>query len=195
MKATVALGPEGVQQALQQKQLIVIVDVLRFSSTVTTAVANGFEIIPASTPMRAETLSKETGIPFPSMNGTHPYTLSPLDYLNPKHPETVILVSPNGAACTELIKDNQTAFFGCFLNARTVGRVVGSLAARMQKNVAVIAAGEAQEEQFSDLHHRRFAVEDYLGCGSTLCELRVDLTPEALVCKRAYDSLSLTSRS
>ena len=43
--ATVASGTFGVQQALANNNIIVVVDILRFSSMVITAIANGFTII------------------------------------------------------------------------------------------------------------------------------------------------------
>jgi len=55
-RATVAWGGEGLRHALEEGEIPVIVDVLRFSSTVTTAVANGFTMLPAPTTEAARRL-------------------------------------------------------------------------------------------------------------------------------------------
>jgi 2-phosphosulfolactate phosphatase len=186
--ATTGWGPAGIEEALANHDLIVVVDVLRFSSTVTTAVANGFTIVPSTDLKKAELLSGETGWAVSGRTGTAQYSLSPLDYVNPKHTDEVILVSPNGAACMQMISEEETGFIGCFLNARTVGRVLNTLSQKRRRNVAVIAAGEVKEGQSEDLHQRRFALEDYLGCGLILSELRLALSPEATLCMRAYEA-------
>ena len=111
--STISWGPIGVREALTRNDLVVIVDVLRFSSTVTTAEANGFTIIPSSSPEKAASLSLETGMPVSGKTGVAKYSLSPVDYLNPKNPEELVLVSPNGAACVEMITRESTGFIGC----------------------------------------------------------------------------------
>jgi 2-phosphosulfolactate phosphatase len=178
--ATISWGPTGVREALARNDFVVVVDALRFSSTVTTAIANGFTVIPSSDPAKAEALSAETGIPIRS--------LSPLDFLNPRNVEEVILISPNGALCVETVPARNAGFIGCFLNARTLGRVLRSLGEREGRNVTLVAAGEAREDQYADLLQRRFAIEDYLACGLVFTELKLELSPEAVVCMRAWDS-------
>ena len=42
------------------------------------------------------------------------------------------------------------------------------------------------EDQEADLEHRRFAVEDYLGCGAILSELKTELDAEAFACREAF---------
>jgi 2-phosphosulfolactate phosphatase len=188
MKADLSWGTDGVQAASQRGDLIVIVDVLRFSSTVTTAIANGFTIIPAANRDAAQRLAERTGGAISGKSGIARYSLSPLDYLNPKETGEVVLVSPNGAACASLIGARSTGFIGCFLNARALARTVRALAESDRRDVAVVAAGEVKEDGDGDSGQRRFAIEDYLGSGIVLSELRLGLTPEAEVCMRAYEA-------
>ena len=56
------------------------------------------------------------------------------------------------------------------------------------RNLTVVAAGEVPEDQPEGPADRRFAIEDYLGCGAILSELAMELTPEAELCRRAFES-------
>jgi 2-phosphosulfolactate phosphatase len=184
----VDFGPEGARAASAKGDLVVIVDVLRFSTTVCTAIANGFTIIPCATKARAEEIARETGATVSGKTGVARYSLSPLDYVNPKNTEEVILISPNGAGCAEALADRAVGFIGCFLNARALARVLNSVAAASAKDITLIAAGEVREDQEDDLKTRRFAIEDYLGCGIILSELKMRMTAEAELCMRAFDA-------
>jgi 2-phosphosulfolactate phosphatase len=168
--------------------IIVIVDVLRFSSTVCTAVANGFSVVAFSHPNKAARYSEESGTPMSGPTGNAKYSLSPLDYLNPKAPEEIALVSPNGAALVRMIDGTAKAFIGCFLNSRALGRYLAMLSRGANKGISLIAAGEAAEGKYENLKQRRFAIEDYLGCGAILTELSMSKTAEATVCQRAFES-------
>jgi 2-phosphosulfolactate phosphatase len=186
--ATVACGAPGMRQALADGDVPVIVDVLRFSSTVTTAVANGFTIIPADWRDEAERLADRLGAAVSGPTGKARYSLSPLDYLDPKAPEDVVLVSPNGASLARIVTGKEIAFVACLLNARTAGRLLREASERTGRGIVLVAAGEAAEEQEADLVQRRFAIEDWLGCGAILAELRMEETPEAVVCRRTYEA-------
>jgi 2-phosphosulfolactate phosphatase len=176
--ATVAWGSDGLRLAVERGDIPVIVDVLRFSSTVTTAVANGFTILPAPTREAARLLEAATG--------AARWSLSPLDYVNPREPEEVIMVSPNGAALADALPPGTPGFIACFLNARTAGRLLGDIARHQGTGIVLVPAGEAVEDQEADREHRRFAVEDYLGCGAVLGELKVDLDAGASACREAF---------
>lgn len=186
--ATISSGLSGIEAALSRGDLIAVVDVLRFSSTVTTAAAHGFTIIPAARPEEAEELSARTGLPRSGRSGEARYSLSPLDYLNRDAAEELILTSPNGAAGTRLISAERTGFIACFLNAAAAARTLRSLATATGRNVTLVAADETVGGRYNDPYNRRFALEDYLGCGCILSELDMELGPEALVCKRAYEA-------
>jgi 2-phosphosulfolactate phosphatase len=174
------------RRAAAHGDIPVIVDVLRFSSTVTTAVANGFRILPAGTMTTADALAAVHGAAISGKTGVARYSLSPLDYLNPRDPEDVILVSANGAALSLQVPTGSEGFVACFLNARTAGRLLTQVSRQKGKGIVLVAAGEVAEDQDADLEHRRFAIEDYLGCGAILCELQLDLSEEAIACRRAF---------
>lgn len=185
-RATVAWGNEGLRRALEEGGIPVIVDVLRFSSTVTTAVANGFTILPAPTTETARRLAAAPGAAVSGPTGKARWSLSPLDYVNPREPGDVILVSPNGAALAGSLPPGSVGFVACFLNARAAGRMLADISRERRKGIVLVAAGEAVEDQETDLDHRRFAIEDHLGCGAILSELKIGLTDEAAACREAF---------
>jgi len=174
---TVSCGPEGLDAALRRGDIAVIVDVLRFSSTATTAVANGFAVRPRSRP--------------PEGDAPRRMGLSPLDYLDPKDPGEVLLVSPNGAFLAERIGVNDAGFIGCFLNGRTVARIASAVALKEGRNITLVAAGEIEEDLSDGVRRPRFAVEDWLGCGHILSGMRMERSAEAEVCARTYDSCKM----
>lgn len=185
-EAMFASGLGGIEAALSRGDLIAVVDVLRFSSTVTTAVAHGFTIIPSARPEEAAELAARTGLPRSGRSGEALYSLSPLDYLDRERAGELILTSPNGAACTRRIAVDHTGFIACFLNAGAAARALRSLAAASGRDVTLVAADETVDGRYDDPCNRRFALEDYLGCGCILSQLDMELAPEAKVCERAY---------
>ena len=182
----IAWGPQAVASASKEGKAIAIVDVLRFSSTVVTAIANGFEIYPCESPTKARQLEARTGAVVSGKFGTAKFSLSPLNCLNPKETTEVILVSPNGAACSTAADPEYSVFIGSFLNARATARALTN-STNATNGVILVAAGEVAEDQFDDLQTRRFALEDYLGCGAILSQMRMPMTPEAEICKRAFE--------
>lgn len=178
--ATVACGPEGLDAALRRGDIAVIVDVLRFSSTVTTAVANGFTVLPRSGP--------DDGARTSTGDIPRRATLSPLDFVNPRSSEEVLLASPNGAFLAGKIGEKDRGFIGCFLNARCVARIVSGVAVKEGRDVTLVAAGEIEEDRIEGVRIPRFAIEDWLGCGSILSEMRMERTAEAEVCAGSYDA-------
>lgn len=186
---------DGLQLALRQRRIVVIVDVLRFSSAVTTAVANGFIVYPVAEQNRVEQLARRLSANAAGRSGEARFSLSPLSYLHisPAGARKIVLWSPNGAACASLIRSRDRAFVGCLLNARALAWHLNFLARQQSCGITLIAAGEQQarctgERILYDLKASRrvFAIEDYLGCGAILAHLRLPKTPEARVCESAF---------
>lgn len=186
---------DGMQLALRQKRIVVIVDVLRFSSAVTTAVANGFIVYPVAEQKHVEPWARRLGANAAGRSGEARFSLSPLSYLNisPAAVRKIVLWSPNGAACASLVRPNNHAFVGCLLNARALALHLHFLARRQSCGITIIAAGEQQARRTGErilydlkVSRRVFAIEDYLGCGAILAYLRLPKTPEARVCESAF---------
>ena len=188
-------GIDGLRYALKQKHIVIIVDTLRFSSAVVTAVANGFTLFPTGDPQKGVAMAPCLGAEVAGHLPGSRYSLSPRDYLEvpPGTTKKVVLISPNGAACAEIIDAGDTAYIGCFLNARSVGERVNREARGSDQGVTVIAAGEQRAIDTGEriVYDRRssqrvFAVEDYLAAGACISFSSLERTPEAEVCAMAF---------
>lgn len=190
-------GTEGIEYAVKNKDIIVIVDTLRFSSTVITAIANGFVLYPISDMEKGRKLALSISTEMSGRTGKSKFSLSPFSFLEAKDEKIkkVVLYSPNGAACSKLGSKAEYAFIGALLNAKTVGEKITELAIKTSSNVSIIAAGEQRSiesgeliEYIKEKAHFVFAVEDYLGCGAIISYTNLPKSPESLVCQAAFKS-------
>ncbi len=181
--------------ALRKGHIVVIDDTLRFSSCVVTGVAMGFSIHPVSDVARGMRLAESLGAHFAAREKKGRLSLSPLSFIERRGAENkrVVLYSPNGAACSELVGEDDTAFVACLLNAEAAGRHVAALARQTGRDVTVIAAGEQQALATGEriMYAKEacrpvFAVEDYLGCGALLSAMGLPESGEALACRHAF---------
>jgi 2-phosphosulfolactate phosphatase len=182
-----------VASAASHGDLLVIIDILSFSSAVATAVQFGGFIIPC----RDQAEAHSTVIHQPdvieavrrggkgSTEGSTVYSLSPPSYIGFRGGATVALPSPNGAACCRQAGDDTIVYTGCFLNCAAVASRISELLHSSSANVTVVASGERWGNQHED-GHLRFAVEDYLGAGAILNSLPFSKSPEAEVCANAF---------
>lgn len=188
---------EGLQFALKNNDVVVIVDTLRFSSTAITAIANGFVIYPSSDMEQGKIFAASIGAEMSGKTGEAKFSLSPISFLEARDNEIkkVVLYSPNGAACSELVKNADYAFLGALLNAKAVGEKINELALKTGRNITLVAAGEQRAiesgeriEYVKEASRRVFAVEDYLGCGAIISYTSLPKNSEALVCEAAFNS-------
>jgi 2-phosphosulfolactate phosphatase len=148
-------GVEGLNLAVDREDNIVIIDQLRFSSAVVTAIALGFTIEP--------TLDKT--------RKTESFSLSPTAFLG-KSPRRVVIASPNGAYLSFNAKGEKQVVYGSILNAKAVAEWVDNL----NENTTLLAAGEVDvegREQFLDKQekiktkeNKIFAFEDFIAAGA-----------------------------
>lgn len=186
---------EGVGYALKARDIVVIVDALRFSTAVTTAVAHGFTIYPVGDRDKGKKLAASIGAEMSGKPGEAKYTISPHSYLkaSPDDNRQVVLFSPNGAACTALAGTEDTVIIGCFLNARAVGKLLTRLAPAQKRNVTVIAAGEQRAINSGqrivydmDAAYPVFAIEDYLASGAIISHIKLEKDAEAKLCQLTF---------
>ena len=189
-------GPEGIQYALKKNDIVIIVDAMRFSSTVVIAVSLGFTVYPVFDKARGLKLAEAEGAEMSGKPGQARFSLSPVSFIDNKdYPnKKVVLLSPNGARCSEMVGAQHTGLIGCFLNARAVAETAEQIAAGTGQDITLIAAGEQRAVVENDLvayvresSERVFAIEDYLGCGAVLSYMTHTLTPEARVCRGAFE--------
>ncbi|UCF70481.1 MAG: 2-phosphosulfolactate phosphatase [candidate division WOR-3 bacterium] len=188
---------EGVGNALKNRDIVVIVDTLRFSSAVVTAVAHGFTIYPVADQKAGRDLARSVGAYQAGKPGKAKYTISPHSFLRAGKDDVrkVVLFSPNGATCAASVKDEDLVYIGCMLNARAVGLHVSALADTIDRNVTLIAAGEQRAIDTGErvvydkmAAHNVFAIEDYLACGAIITNTELEKNAEAKFCELAYRS-------
>ncbi len=189
-------GIEGMRYALKNRNITVVVDTLRFSTAVVTAVSRDFAIYPVSDWKRGRLLAESLGAHLAGRSGSARYSISPHSYLREDQDENknIVLYSPNGAACATLVGKNDVACVACLLNARAVGTYITVLARKNHTDVTVIAAGEQRAVDTGErvVYDKKaaypvFALEDYLACGAIISYSSLKKSAEAEVCQVTYE--------
>lgn len=178
-------GPHGADRAAKRGDIVVIVDVLSFSTAVAVAVDRSGKVLPCLESDDASELARiSKGIAARSRSEAGPngqYSLSPLTFLDLEPDAVVVLPSLNGGSCCEAARKAKAVFSGCLVNAGAVAEAISDLHRKTSRPVTVVACGER------DTSGRiRMAVEDYLGAGAILERLPFKKSPEARVCQEEF---------
>lgn len=179
-------GWQGAEWAAERGDILVVVDTLRFSSTVVTAVANGVLLSPCLEEEDIQKVAERLGA---IAGGKHaegsPFSLSPSSFMGAESGTKVALGSRNGAACSRYAERVPYLLIGTLLNARAVGVAVNSLMATTGRSVTLNPCGERWTSPNRD-GTLRVAIEDYLGAGAILAHVEATKSPEAEVCLSAF---------
>lgn len=164
-------GKQGVIQLAPVSDVVIIVDVLSFSTAVEIATNNGAMIFPYqwkdnSALDYAKSIKAELATNRTSTTG---YSLSPQSLTKISPGTKLVLPSPNGSSLTLLTQKTPT-LAGCLRNCQAVARFAQNYGDR----IAVIPAGERWEDGTL-----RPALEDLIGAGAILSYLSGSLSPEA----------------
>ncbi len=182
-------GQRGAQTAAERRDILVVVDVLSFSSAVVTAVQHGGLIYPCAQDEDATAFARRVGgeaaVHRQGVPEMGRFSLSPLTYLGLSPGTRVVLASPNGATCSRYARQAPFLFVGALLNADAVGAAVSRTLDATDLGVTVIACGERWQTPSED-GTLRFALEDYLGAGAILAAIEHEKSPEARVCEGAF---------
>ncbi|MBN2619993.1 2-phosphosulfolactate phosphatase [candidate division WOR-3 bacterium] len=190
-------GCDGLTHALERKDIVVIVDTLRFSSAVVTAVAHGFVIFPAPDREHGKNLALRINALLASRSDEPGISISPVSFLTAPDSvdKRVVLPSPNGASCAARIRKRDIAYIGCFLNAQAIGEMITALAHARGHDITVIACGEQRSIRMGtrivytlEKSHRVFAIEDYLAAGAIITRTTAQRNTEAETCARCFQS-------
>jgi len=196
--AKIDWGMEGVKYALRDNDIVIIVDAMRFSSAVVTAAAEGFTIYPVPDNEKGRELAEEVGAELAGKAPEARFSLSPLSYIkNNRHPnKKVVLASPNGATCAAQLKEHDTGYIGCFLNAAAVARRAEQEATESGRDITVIAAGEERAAEkdgrvyyVRENSERVFAPEDYLGGGAIISYISLPKNTDAVLCESSFKAV------
>ncbi|WP_078596676.1 2-phosphosulfolactate phosphatase [Evansella clarkii] len=185
-------GRRGAKEAAKRGEIIIIVDVLSFSSTVVTAVNFGAVIYPFPPEEDGKAYAEKVGAELilgraEAAKAGKP-TLSPVTFNKEHAGGKFVLTSLNGAFCTWVASDVPALLIGSLLNASSVAEAANRLRKELKKPVTVVACGERWAEVKEDEDALRPSVEDYLGAGAVLAKMEGGKSPEAEVCAAAFNS-------
>lgn len=193
MSVALEWGPVGAKVLSESCDVLVVVDVLSFSTSVTVAVERGARVWPHTGGENAGALARDIGAVLAGNRGSHDGpTLSPASLLDIEPDTRLVLPSPNGSAIAyAAVNGGVTAIdggvivvAGCLRNATAVGRYL-----RDFDRVGVVPAGERWGDG-----SLRPAYEDLVGAGAVIERIVAHdpgarLTPEAEVAALAFRSL------
>jgi 2-phosphosulfolactate phosphatase len=175
-------GPDGIDALVEACAVLVIVDVLSFSTAVDVAVGRGARILPL--PWRDERAATAARAAGAVLAGERSWTLRPSSLVDIPAGTLLALSSPNGATlCRRAADAGVRVLAGCLRNAGAVARRAQELGGP----VGVIAAGERWS---ADGRPLRPGLEDYLGAGAIVAAMRGTLSPEAAVAAAAFRSVT-----
>lgn len=171
MRLDVFFGAHGLTSADVQGRVVVVIDVLRASTTIAVALANGARtVIPFESAEEAITRSKsfERGdyklagerrnliIPgFDLGNSPGEYTREAVDG------KTILFTTTNGTGAMIAVQAAREVIVGAFVNFTVVGAMVRA-AARAKSDIAILAAGS----------ERHFSLEDAVCAGRYVRAIR-----------------------
>ena len=172
-------GLRGLQAVLPHSDVIVVVDVLSFTTTVEVAVSRG--VVPY--PWRwkdesAEQFADSIDAALAGPRGSPGYSLSPHSFLEADAGTKVVLPSPNGSTLSRATGDVPT-IAACLRNAAACAQAAQGMGDR----IAVIAAGELWPD-----HTLRPALEDWLGAGAVIHATRGRRSAEARAAAEAWQA-------
>ena len=202
MSITTNLGftAKDIAKAVQRKDVIIVIDVLRCCSTIVTALANAADgVIPARTVREARMLHQK----YPELilagerRGIKPKGFdlgnSPLEFSSQKVKEkSIILTTTSGTKAIISSKKVKYVFTGAFLNANAFAKAASNIAEREETGISLISAG-------TDGH---FSLEDFICAGAIAQGFPVDNVQHSdavlaalLVFQRAHKSLNTVIQS
>ena len=175
-------GLAGLKALLPTSDVVVIVDVLSFSTAVDVAVSRGAHILPYpydSDDAAAYADARDAILAQPRGTGGGQVSLSPQTLMAVAPGTRIVLPSPNGSALSRET-DHMPTLAGCLRNADAIGAAALSLG----RSISIIAAGERWPDG-----SLRPAIEDLLGAGAILDRMAATLSADAQAMRAGYRSL------
>lgn len=176
-------GPVGARTLAERSDVVVVVDVLSFSTALTVAVERGARVWPHTGGEPARQLAREIDAVLAGNRSSHEgLTLSPASLLAVDSDTRLVLPSPNGSSIAfAAINGEVPVVAGCLRNAAAVSRYVDGF-----DRIAIVPAGERWPDG-----SLRPAYEDLVGAGAVIERLvgrnpAIEMTPEAEVAALAF---------
>lgn len=181
-------GSKGVEVLAPVSDVVIIVDIFSFSTSVDIATARGAIIYPFD-PIDPIDPKNNSGLEYSkSVNATLAekaskfytgYSLSPSSLINITANTRLVLQSQNGAAMS-LLTGNTLTICGCLRNSKAVAEYAMSKG----NKISVIPGGE----RWKDDNTLRPSFEDLLGAGSIISYLKGTISPESKSALSVYNS-------
>jgi 2-phosphosulfolactate phosphatase len=172
-------GEHGVKMLAPISDVVIVVDVLSFSTAVEIATSQGATVFPYRwKDETAHAYAASVGAEVADKKNRNNRSLSPASLLNLPAGARLVLPSPNGSTLS-LLAGPTPVLLGCLRNCEAVALS----AMKMGSRVTVIPAGERWEDA-----SLRPCFEDLVGAGAIIKFLRGSLSPEALIARTAFES-------
>lgn len=178
-------GRRGARAASAAGDVLIVVDVLSFSTTTALAVERGAEVFPCRPGPEASQLAARVGGVCALRRGEPGITLSPASVRTLERGARFVLPSPNGSFCSAVGAEGCAAVFtGALVNASAAARAADRVARASEVGITVLACGERWPSGDADDGALRVALEDALGAGLILAQLE-GRSPDAELCAMA----------
>jgi len=182
-------GPEGAGLAGDRGDIVVVVDVFSFSTTVCVAVSRGGEVLPALSPQDAgDRVARHRGavlLPGRRRPTAEGWSHSPASLQTLPPGTRVVYFSPNGGHCCARAEGAGRLFVGALVNAAAVAAAAAEAHRDLGRPVSVVACGERWVGEGS----LRPSLEDELGAGAIIAALRLEASPEARAAAATFETL------
>ena len=174
-------GQKGVEELAPISDIVVIVDVLSFSTCVDVAVSRGAVVFPFGWKDKsAEEYARAINALLARGRGQGGLSLSPLSLANLPDESRVVLPSPNGSTLTLVASSHSITLAGCLRNRGAIADHVNAHGG----TVTVIGCGERWPADSS----LRPALEDQIGAGAIIRKLHGSKSPEARSAEAVFSS-------
>ncbi len=184
-------GPNGLRNLLGGGcTVIVVVDVLSFTTSVDVAVSRGAVVLPYRWDDGGQAdYAAANNAELASHRRDEGYSLAPSSLVTIPAGTRLVLPSPNGSALSFAALDGGAAVLaGCLRNASAVGAAAAAWAvAGPADALGVLAAGERWKGATGPM---RVAIEDLVGAGAILAAIPGDRSPEAALAVAAFEAAS-----
>lgn len=171
-------GQHGIDHLRDDSDVMIIVDVMSFSTSVDIAVSNGAVVYPYRwRDETALTYAQSVGAIAAGVSSETSYTLSPSSLVRIPSGTRLVLPSPNGSTLSMATQDVPT-FTACLRNAEAVAYAARTIGHR----ISIIPAGERWPDG-----SLRPAIEDWIGVGALIHFLNGMRSPEADIALAAFE--------
>jgi 2-phosphosulfolactate phosphatase len=197
-------GADGVRELAAECAVLIIIDVLVFTTSVDVALGRGARVLPLPwRDERADEAARAAGAVLtrsglnrtPEGFAAEPsgqWSLRPSSLVNLPAGTLLAMASPNGATlCAQAARSGVTVLAGCLRNATAVAKAARFLAG--DQPIGVVPAGERWHH--TETRGLRPSLEEYLGAGAIVAALGGDgRSPEAELAALAFTAARDTLR-